>query len=423
MSAINKYDKLGKEEFLKKYRYKESRKYYLSYDGKEYDSKAITGVAFQYEYPSEPFLTYSEFSGGKNTVVKLLTSLGFTIVEKSIADAIIEAFKILKKESSIEEIKQTIIDNNFYNFGAQEKNINDVVRNQMARHCENIERKDSIDSKYFIKTGPNLYKLSQYTVIVENDESEWDDKTGVLYHFPPQYQKFLQPGTTVVYYKSNITNKKYSSKRLSDKAHYFATATVKEVQDDPNSNKNDKYATIGNFEYFTEAIISKTENGFLEAIPETKIKNYWLNGVRPITEQTYNNILSKVKERIQIEEIIAKPILPKETKDFDDFESTIEGKRKQRFTTVYERNNKLREVAIQLHGTTCKVCGFNFEEFYGEHGKDYIQIHHIKPLFENQETKVNPKTDLIPLCANCHAMIHRKKKNTLTTEELKNIIK
>jgi len=37
-----------------------------------------------------------------------------------------------------------------------------------------------------------------YTIITENDESQWDDDTGVLYHFPKKYLKHLQPGTNVI---------------------------------------------------------------------------------------------------------------------------------------------------------------------------------------------------------------------------------
>ncbi|RYE70422.1 MAG: hypothetical protein EOO81_07890 [Oxalobacteraceae bacterium] len=44
----------------------------------------------------------------------------------------------------------------------------------------------------------------------------------------------------------------------------------------------------------------------------------------------------------------------------------------------------------------------------GELGKAFIHVHHIKPLAEiKDEYVVNPVLDLVPLCANCHAMVHR----------------
>lgn len=73
-------------------------------------------------------------------------------------------------------------------------------------------------------------------------------------------------------------------------------------------------------------------------------------------------------------------------------------------------------------GYICKVCGFVFEKVYGEWGKDYIEIHHIKPISSVGEQIVNPDTDLIPFCSNCHRMIHRKKDRVLSIEELKSMI-
>lgn len=107
----------------------------------------------------------------------------------------------------------------------------------------------------------------------------------------------------------------------------------------------------------------------------------------------------------------------------DIFQSGKEGKKKVYYTTHYERNLQNREEAIKFHGTTCCVCGFNFEDFYGDYGKGYIEIHHIVPLHSlDEEVTINPKTDLIPLCANCHRIIHRGINKTLTIQELKNIV-
>ncbi len=88
--------------------------------------------------------------------------------------------------------------------------------------------------------------------------------------------------------------------------------------------------------------------------------------------------------------------------------------------TIYERNPKNRAEAIKIHGTTCYACGFNFNDFYGEDlSKDFIEIHHIKPV-SGGEYIVNPRTDLVPLCSNCHSMIHKEKNPPKTIEEIKN---
>jgi 5-methylcytosine-specific restriction protein A len=79
-------------------------------------------------------------------------------------------------------------------------------------------------------------------------------------------------------------------------------------------------------------------------------------------------------------------------------------------TTRYERNASARKRCLKSWGYTCVVCGFNFEEFYGPIGKEYIHVHHVMPLAEIKELyQLNPETDLVPVCPNCHAMIHRRK--------------
>ncbi|MFJ7976656.1 HNH endonuclease [Peribacillus sp. NPDC096379] len=67
---------------------------------------------------------------------------------------------------------------------------------------------------------------------------------------------------------------------------------------------------------------------------------------------------------------------------------------------------------------------FNFEEVYGARGKNYIEVHHIKPLSTlEEEMGVGTEKDLVPVCANCHRMIPRRKDEVLTVEQLKLLIK
>lgn len=89
----------------------------------------------------------------------------------------------------------------------------------------------------------------------------------------------------------------------------------------------------------------------------------------------------------------------------------------------YERSPKNRKAAIRIHGLSCNVCGFNFEKAYGERGADYIEVHHVKPIhtYEKEQT-VDPYTDLITVCSNCHRMMHRKPSNILTVDEMKIIL-
>lgn len=106
-----------------------------------------------------------------------------------------------------------------------------------------------------------------------------------------------------------------------------------------------------------------------------------------------------------------------------EIENGLEGKRKKIYTTKYERSSENRKKAIQIHGTRCMVCDFDFEEVYGELGKDFIEVHHTKPLSSlEQEITINPEEDLVCLCSNCHRMIHRRRDKILSVKELKEVM-
>lgn len=107
-----------------------------------------------------------------------------------------------------------------------------------------------------------------------------------------------------------------------------------------------------------------------------------------------------------------------------EYESTeTEGEKKFHFTSYFERRKNYRDAALNAHGYICKVCGFDFEKKYGKLGKHFIHVHHIKPVSEIEKPRaIDPVKELIPVCPNCHAMIHRRKNSTLSIEELRSII-
>lgn len=103
-------------------------------------------------------------------------------------------------------------------------------------------------------------------------------------------------------------------------------------------------------------------------------------------------------------------------------EKLAEGFRKISTHIRYERNPKNRKEAIRIQGHKCKICGFDYDLIYGnELAEEYIEIHHIKQLSEGEQT-VDPSRDLIPVCANCHRMLHRHKKDNISVEEMKKLI-
>jgi 5-methylcytosine-specific restriction enzyme A len=97
----------------------------------------------------------------------------------------------------------------------------------------------------------------------------------------------------------------------------------------------------------------------------------------------------------------------------DEVDETVEyseGKSKQVLVNTYERNPVARQVCLEYHGASCQVCGFDFEMIFGDVGKGFIHVHHVIDLSTiGKEYSVDPIVDLIPVCPNCHAMLHRRR--------------
>ena len=99
------------------------------------------------------------------------------------------------------------------------------------------------------------------------------------------------------------------------------------------------------------------------------------------------------------------------TSSDDEF---FEGKILTRLHKIRERNRKLvknkKEAVQESTGTlACEVCGFDFQEFYGEIGDGFSECHHLIPISELNHEKRVSLADLAIVCANCHRMIHRSR--------------
>lgn len=127
------------------------------------------------------------------------------------------------------------------------------------------------------------------------------------------------------------------------------------------------------------------------------------------------------------ENFLRKPTVKGNATIFENEDKTpellSEGELVEMHLTKHERNRDLRKQCIEIHGWKCQACGLDFKEKYGEIGLDYIEVHHLFPISQTDgRHKVDPATELVPLCANCHAMIHRLKGDEMTVEKLQSYI-
>jgi hypothetical protein len=96
-----------------------------------------------------------------------------------------------------------------------------------------------------------------------------------------------------------------------------------------------------------------------------------------------------------------------------------EGARRTVWASSYERDPRAKKACIAHWGTSCIICRFDFAKAYGKLGKGYIHAHHLYPMADIRgRRETDPKKDLLPVCPNCHAMIH-KRSPCLKVEELK----
>ena len=131
---------------------------------------------------------------------------------------------------------------------------------------------------------------------------------------------------------------------------------------------------------------------------------------------------------IQIQKTANTNLLNDKKKHFIPEDEITEGKLVTTVTKTRKRSAKLRAYAFEyykkLGQIKCDACKFDFEETYGEYGKNFIEFHHINPVSVYEENGVitnleEARKNLKPLCANCHKILHR---NNITVEQLKEVI-
>ncbi|ADB39101.1 HNH endonuclease [Spirosoma linguale] len=153
---------------------------------------------------------------------------------------------------------------------------------------------------------------------------------------------------------------------------------------------------LSSVQWFSELI--KEQHNFSLGINEIKNPNV-IQGLLALGSEQ-EQVLSRDPEKVPFH-------YPEEVPSTKTY---VEGAVKQITVNRYERDQDARTDCINHYGAKCQACEFDFEEIYGNIGKGYIHVHHIKPFNEIKTSyRVDPIKDLIPVCPNCHAMLHTGK--------------
>lgn len=75
-----------------------------------------------------------------------------------------------------------------------------------------------------------------------------------------------------------------------------------------------------------------------------------------------------------------------------------------------ERNPRNRFLCLHIHGHRCAACGKDPRDIYGQMHGSVLEVHHLQPLSNLDEPRpYDPRTDLVPLCPNCHRVVHTRR--------------
>ena len=183
--------------------------------------------------------------------------------------------------------------------------------------------------------------------------------------------------------------------------------------------------------YYVTTTFKDTNHSITNLSREEIMKKYHNGEIKKIKLQMdinepYTDLISRLRAGIKVLEpyylLAVSDELGNGYEVLEDDQVYYEGSVTTVKVNKYERNQEARRKCIEIHGCQCKICGFNFEKTYGEAGKGLIHVHHVVPISSiKEEYQIDYEKDLIPVCPNCHAMIHRKK-DPYTCEEIKKML-
>lgn len=106
----------------------------------------------------------------------------------------------------------------------------------------------------------------------------------------------------------------------------------------------------------------------------------------------------------------------------DDEAPAFEGAISASVVMRRERNPRNRLLCIRIHGEKCAACGLEPRLVYGNAGF-IIEVHHLEPVSSLAKPKAyDPRTDLVPLCPNCHRAVHTRRPIPFSIGEIRELM-
>jgi hypothetical protein len=172
-----------------------------------------------------------------------------------------------------------------------------------------------------------------------------------------------------------------------------------------------------------------TPEAVTEILQSENIWTSYANACLKVLESPISrtNILKNQINKVRLSELetgLAGQLPEESTLSLQDTQTEFpEGGIQEVTLELRKRSPLLRKQAIARYGYRCQICGFSFEEFYGDLGKGYIEVHHLTPLSDREDEASTRLEDVAVVCANCHRILHRNGKNPIPIETLREMVK
>ena len=228
---------------------------------------------------------------------------------------------------------------------------------------------------------------------------------------------------------SLVMSRSWKTTQIYLKADDFAGNVVKYLCDQININRLSLGQAVeqnqSNFSSLTLEIDGRAFFGASNDISENPSLKFEVETLTSESSIEYGLLNEQEENILRFAVTLMASVLPIELTTFRHADEVLgypEGAVSQVLVNRYERDPRNRREAITIHGKSCMVCSFNFEEKYGELGNEYIVVHHTVPVSQmGNDYVVDPTKDLVTLCANCHAMVHRQDP-PISVEDLRKIL-
>lgn len=102
--------------------------------------------------------------------------------------------------------------------------------------------------------------------------------------------------------------------------------------------------------------------------------------------------------------------------------SAAEPERENSVSSQEQVTEDKKAACLEYYGAVCDLCGFDYGYTYGETFEKLIEVHHMHNEDDCITEATDPIKDLIPICKNCHQVVHSKIPS-YTLEEMRKMIK